>query len=77
MIQEIRAEVFDRPYDSEKFFFPHRVVSFSGIECAGDKGNRAFSMIVFLRQDSAKGVITGISSEDGLARWVKDSEAIG
>ena len=68
MIQEIRAEVFDRLYDSEKLLFAHRIVTLSSIKCAGDKGNRAFSMIVFLRQDSAKGVITGISSEDGLAR---------
>ena len=77
MIQEIRAEVFNRPHNSEKFFFPHRIVTFSGIKCAGNKGNRAFAMVMFLRQDSAKGIIAGISSEDGLTRWIKDGKAIG
>ena len=67
MIQEVRAEIFNRPYNSKQFFFPHRVIAFSGIECTGDKSNRAFTMIVFLCQDGTKSIITCISSQDSLA----------
>ena len=66
MVQEVGTKIFDGPNDSEEFFFPHRVVSFSGVECARDESNRAFTMIVFLCQDSTKGIVTCISSEDGL-----------
>ena len=68
MIQEIRAEVFNRLYNSEKFFFPYRIVTFSSVKSAGNKSNRAFAMVVFLCQDGAESVIAGISSEDGLTR---------
>ena len=34
VIQEIRAEVFDRPYDSEELLFLHRIVTLSSIKCA-------------------------------------------
>ena len=77
MIQEVRAKIFNRPYDSKQFFFPHRIVTFGGIECTGNKSNRAFTMIVFLCQDSTKGIVACISSQDSLARRIEDYKAIG
>ena len=77
MVEEVGTEIFDGPNDSEEFFFPHRVVSFSGVEGARDESNRTFTMIVFLSQDSTKGVVTCISSENGLTRRVEDCETVG
>ena len=57
MVQQIRAEIFNRPDNSKEFFFPHRIVAFGGVECTGNKSNRAFTMIVFLCQDSTKGIV--------------------
>ena len=67
MIQKVGTEIFDRPYNSEEFFFPHRIVSFSGIECTRNKSNRTFTMSVFLGQNSTKGIVTCISSQNSWA----------
>ena len=77
MVEEVGTEIFDGPNNSEEFFFPHRVVSFSGVKGARDEGNRTFTMVVFLSQDGTKGVVTCIGSENGLTRRVKDGEAVG
>ena len=66
MIQEIRAKIFNRPYNSKQFFFLHRIVAFGGVEYTGNKSNRAFTMIVFLCQYCTKGIVTCVSSQDSL-----------
>ena len=43
MVQKVGTKIFNGPYNSEQFFFLHRVVSFSGVECAGNESNRAFT----------------------------------
>ena len=77
MVQEVGTKIFDGPHDSEEFFFPHRVVSFSGVECTRDESDRMVTMIVFLCQDSTKGIITCISSQNGLTRRIEDCETVG
>ena len=76
MVAKVRTKLFNRPYNGEKFFFPHGVMALSINKHLRDECHRAVTMIMFLGKNCTKCVVAGVCCEKRFAFWIKDSEAL-
>ena len=76
MVTQIGTKLFDRLYDSEKFFFPHGVMALSIYKHLRDECYRAITMFMSLGKNCTKCVVAGVCCEKCFALRIEDSKAL-
>ena len=77
MVTQIGTKLFNRPYNSEKFFFPHGVMALSIYKHLRDECYRAITMFMRLGKNCTKCVVAGVCCEKCFALRIEDSKALG